>query len=391
MRNIIPPIKAELDYLEKNKREVFCVGDWVQTQIEGKPTPVRLVSIRHDGVLVSNSPFSDVAVLSAEKILFNLHSLLSCGKEVFSTRPALCMQYAALLIEIDNAIVRLSIDKDILKSAIINSWPVDYGSWAEKIRESGKNWGYKDFKETDDVCYFNPGFDYKAFLDEHEKYWHALQEKLSALVKILNEMSSFVNGKLVERVQDSNCVDTHSNNEKGVVYVSYPWAMMGEIDNMCKAFDRARLSYKRDIKDCTYRQNIRLFEEEIGRGAKVLAFINDDYLRSINCMYELASVFKRGDVDKRLFPVVNITGHRGSEMLKALFEYWENIYQEKRTMLNNLPSGISMQVIDELAYCGVIIGELSKIVGYLTQTNTLTYEELKADNYDVLISVLVKS
>ncbi len=75
------------------------------------------------------------------------------------------------------------IDKNILKNATIKRWPIDYGVWAEKIREAAKNWGYKDFRETDDVCYFDPGFDYKQFLDGHETFWQALQDKLNALVK----------------------------------------------------------------------------------------------------------------------------------------------------------------------------------------------------------------
>lgn len=391
MKHAIPPIKAEIDYLDKNEREIYCVGDWVQTRIEGKPTPVRFVSIRHDGATVSSSPFFEGSILSAEKILSNLYSLLTTSKGLFSTRPALCVQYAALLIEVDNAIVRLNIDKNILKSATIKKWPVDYKSWAEKIREAGKCWGYKDYRETDDVCYFNPGFEYKQFLDEHETYWQALQEKINALVKILEEMGSFVEGKVVDRIQSLNRTGSQSKEDNAdAVYVSYSWTMMDEVEKMCNAFDGARLLYKRDVKDCTYRQNISQFEEEIGRGTRVLAIINDDYLKSINCMYELARVFQRGDVESRLYPVVSVTRHRGSEMLKELYEYWENIYQEKKTTLNDLPSGISMQVIDELAYCGLIIGELPKIVSYLTQTNTLSFKDLSSNDYEMLIGELRK-
>lgn len=392
MKHTIPPIKAEIDFLDRNEREIYCVGDWVQTRIEGKPTPVRLVSIRHDGATVSNSPDFEGSILSAEKILSNLYSLLTTSKDLFCTRPALCVQYAVLLIEVDNAIVRLNIDKNILKSAIIKKWAVDYKSWADKIKEAGKCWGYKDYRETDDVCYFNPGFDYKQFLDEHETYWQALQEKISALVKILKEMGSILEGKIVEKNQPLNPTGSQSidDNDVSAVYVSYSWSMMDEVDNMCNAFDGVKMAYKRDIKDCTYRHNIRQFEEEIGRGARVLALINDEYLKSINCMYELARVFQRGNVEKRLYPIVSITGRRGSEMLTELYEYWEKIYQGKKATLNDLPSGISMQVIDELAYCGLIIGELPKIVSYLTQTNTLTFNDLSSNDYEMLINELRK-
>ena len=142
----IVPIKAEIDYLEKNEREIYCVGDWVQVSVDGKMIPVKIVSIRHDGITVSNNQNIDYTVLHSNKILENLYLLLSSGKEIYSSKPALCVQYAALLMEVDYAIVRLNIDKNILKNMRMNKWPTDYNAWAKKFKEAGKNWGYKDYK-----------------------------------------------------------------------------------------------------------------------------------------------------------------------------------------------------------------------------------------------------
>lgn len=393
MKNGIPPIKAEIDYLNKNEHEIYCVGDWVQKRIGSKMLPVRLTAIRHDGAIVSNSPYFDGTILNTEKVLSNLHLLLSSGKELYSTRPALCVQYAALLIETDHAIVRLSIDKNIVKNATIKRWPIDYGAWAEKIKEGAKNWGYKDFRETDDVCYFEPGFDYKHFLDEHEIFWQALQEKLDALVKILKEMNSIVNRKIGDKnpLSYTGEGDSSLNAKEDVVYISYPWSVMEEIDCICSVLEVAGLYYKRDIKDCSYRQNIRSFEEEIGKGIMVLAFINDDYLKSINCMYELACVFQGGDAANRLYPIVNITGTRGTDMQKRLYDFWNVEYQKRVIALNELPSGVSLQVIDELSYCDTIIRELPKIVSYIAQVNTLNYDELRRNGYEKLVKELEQS
>jgi len=393
MKNSIPPINEEIDYLNKNEHEIYCVGDWVQKRIGCKMLPVRFTAIRHDGAIVSNSQYFDGKILDAEKVLSNLHLLLSSSKELYSTRPALCVQYAVLLIETDHAIVRLNIDKNILKNATIKRWPIDYRVWAEKIREAAKNWGYKDFRETDDVCYFDPGFDYKQFLVEHETFWQALQDKLNALVKILKEMNSFVNGKTGEMNLQNNTVEGDSfQKEKGdAIYISYPWTVMEEIDSLCGVLEVAGLHYKRDIKDCSYRQNIQSFEEEIGKGAKVLAFINDDYMKSINCMYELACVFQRGNVENRLYPIVNITGTRGIDIQKKLYDFWNDEYQRRLIALNKLPSGVSLQVIEELSDCDTIIRELPKIVSYITQVNTLNYEKLRENGYERLVKELEKN
>ncbi len=387
MENVIPSINAELDYLDKNKHEIYCVSDWVQTPIDGKMTPVRIKSIHHDGVIVSNSSINS-KILNVDKILENLYTILSESKYAYSTKSALCVQYAAVLIEIDNAIVRLSIDKNLLKTAIIKikgKWHVDYKKWAILLKEAGKNWGYKDFKETDDVCYFYPGFEYKQFIDEHESYWEALHDKLDALVKILEELDSYVNREEIkEKAHNLTTVSTKRDILPSL-YISYSWSNSDAIDSLCQELHESNISFIRDINDCGYGDNIRSFEEEIGKGARVLAFISDEYTKSINCMYELALVFMHGNVEKRLFPVVTNGNFRDATYYKDLRDYWDSLYQKKRTVLNDLPSGASLQAIRELEYCDHIIRELPKIVNYLSDINTSTVDKLSADNFKVLV------
>ena len=120
----------------------------------------------------------------------------------------------------------------------------------------------------------------------------------------------------------------------------------------------------------------------------MLAYINEDYLKSINCMYELALVFRMGDVERRLYPIVTLTCKRDSTFFKALYDYWNAEYLKKRDLLNSLSSGVSLQVIDELGYCDEIIREMPKITSYLSDVNTLTYEQLAENDYKRLLEEL---
>ena len=387
MTKEIPSIKSELDFLDKNKHEIYCVSDWVQTSIKGEITPVRIVAIHDDGMVVSNSKDINCTPLDVNKILKNLYTILSKSKDTYSTKSALCLQYAAMLIEIDNAIVRLNIDKNILMDAVITikgKWHVDYKKWATQIKKAGKNWGYKDFKETDDVCYFYPGFEYKQFIDEHERYWEALHEKLDALVEILEKLDSLIKrGTIEDEIRP--VAPTKKSSEFTPLYISYSWSCSDVIDSLCNDLIKAKIPFSRDIKDCGYRVNIRRYEEEIGKGAKVLAYINDEYMKSINCMYELALVFKHGDVEKRLFPIVTISNRRDATYSKELFDYWDSEYQKRKEILNDLPSGASLPAIQELAYCDHIIRELPKIVHYISDINTLSIEKLSENHFKLLV------
>lgn len=107
-------------------------------------------------------------------------------------------------------------------------------------------------------------------------------------------------------------------------------------------------------------------------------------------MYELALVFQTGDVERRLFPIVTLTGKRDSIFFKDLYDYWNTEYLKKRELLNNLSSGVSLQVIDELGCCDEIIRELPKVTQYLCDVNTLSYDKLEEDDFKFLIDSLKK-
>lgn len=214
-----------------------------------------------------------------------------------------------------------------------------------------------------------------------------MHEKLDALVKILEKLDSLIKRGTIER-EERPIAPAKKRNEVALLYISYSWSCSEVIDSLCNGLTKAKIPYCRDIKDCGYRENIRRFEEEIGRGSKVLAYISDEYIKSINCMYELALVFAHGDVEKRLFPIVTISNRRDTAYFKELFEYWNSEYQKRKEILDDLPSGASLQAIMELGYCNLIIHELPEIVNYLADVNTLTMDQLSENNFKVLVENL---
>lgn len=85
-------------------------------------------------------------------------------------------------------------------------------------------------------------------------------------------------------------------------------------------------------------------------------------------------------------PIVSLNVKRDSSLFEELYHYWDGESHKKRYLLNRLASGISLQVINELGYCDVIIRKLSKITSYLSVVNTLSYEQLAENGFHRLIS-----
>lgn len=183
---------------------------------------------------------------------------------------------------------------------------------------------------------------------------------------------------------------TMADNRKPIVYVSYSWSQSEEMDNICSALEAHSIEYKRDTKDCGYRQNIKQFEEEIGKGNIVIAVLSDKYLRSIHCMYELSSLIENGYIEDRLFPIVYIDGHDAKSM-QGYLTYWGDEYNKRVELISTFPAGQGRVAIDELSRCDTIICNISKLWSYISKHNTSTPEDIQADTYKSLInSIKVK-
>lgn len=177
-------------------------------------------------------------------------------------------------------------------------------------------------------------------------------------------------------------------NDVVPVYVSYSWANSKEMDDICGALDANSINYKRDTKDCGYRENIKKFEDEIGDGKVVIAVINDKYMKSIQCMYEMSSLVSNGHIADRLFPIVDIEGKRDAEACAAYSSYWTEELNKRRELLSSLTPGTMQQVLDEMGYCNAIITEFNKFWKYITDYNTLSKEDLMKDDCKKLVESL---
>ncbi len=266
-----------------------------------------------------------------------------------------------------------------IASKIDNTIPPSYSQFYDKRKKDGKSLSrvdfFKDILDNMSVeLRYTMYAELQNYIDEKE-------------VETLENVSPpFDDITLIENPA-ANVTPTKSlvKNEKPLVYVSYSWAQSEEMDDICLALKTNSIVYKRDKKDCGYRQNIKHFEEEIGKGNIVIAVLSDKYLRSIHCMYELSSLIENGYIEDRLFPIVYIDGHDAKSMQEYL-TYWRDEYNKRVELISTLPAGQGRVAIDELSRCDSIIGNLSKLWSYFSRYNTSTPEEIKAEGYSSLVN-----
>lgn len=265
-----------------------------------------------------------------------------------------------------------------IASKIDNTIPPSYSQFYDKRKKDGKSLSRVDFfKDIIDKMPVELRYSMYAELQNciDETRTETQANSISPLDDItLVESPAIGNGSFINV----------SEKEKPMVYVSYSWSHSEEMDSICLALETNKILYKRDKNDCGYRQNIKRFEEEIGKGNIVIAVLSDKYLRSIHCMYELSSLIENGYIEDRLFPIVYIDGHDASSMQEYL-EYWMGEYNSRVDSISTLPAGQGRVYIDELSRCDTIISNLSKLWLYISRYNTSTPEEIKADGYSSLV------
>lgn len=97
-----------------------------------------------------------------------------------------------------------------------------------------------------------------------------------------------------------------TTDERREVFVSYAWGNESEkvVDRLEQTFRDRGIAVVRDKSDMQYRDSIQDFMRRIGRGKAIVVVLSKNYLESTSCMFELTQIAARGEMRKRVFPIV---------------------------------------------------------------------------------------
>lgn len=181
---------------------------------------------------------------------------------------------------------------------------------------------------------------------------------------------------------------SQSRHKNLPVYISHKNDKESEcyVQGLCNALEQKKIKYVIDTRDAAYRMKLQEFEEKIANGQLVAAIIDLAYLKSIECMYELAKVSENGHMEKRLFPLIIIDIDRSAKGLISQIEYWnlelDGLTKDART----LGPGNNNICIHDITRINTILQQLPKIWIYFKEYLTSTKEQLIANNYALMIS-----
>lgn len=178
-----------------------------------------------------------------------------------------------------------------------------------------------------------------------------------------------------------------------IVHISYKHdAAYENAMNAIKAgLERNGIQYSIDEYDIMYRDNIDDYEKEIGASDIVIMFVIPNYLKSLDCMFEMTQMFKNGNVKKRIFPVVDMGGiSRNGDSLKEIKDYWQGEKARKTEQIKTEPGG-STFVLSELMKIDDILKTMDDLWMFLCREFSGSYEKLIDNDAALLMEELKKS
>lgn len=178
-------------------------------------------------------------------------------------------------------------------------------------------------------------------------------------------------------------------NNKKSIFVSYCWNDSKIVDEIESSLEVFQYNLIRDIHELKYKDSISNFMEKIRTCDFSILIISPSYLRSKNCMKEVLHVIKEIDFKKRVLPIIiGDVDIYSSEGRINISRYWLEKKSELEALIKTLPPTNIINEIQELKFLEEINSNINNFLGYLSDSNNITYENLKKENYKTLFESL---
>ncbi|MEM6840221.1 MAG: COR domain-containing protein [Cyanobacteria bacterium P01_C01_bin.120] len=195
--------------------------------------------------------------------------------------------------------------------------------------------------------------------------------------------------KLIELQKESWPIQTESVQPE--IFISFKCGTDSDkiADQIGQVLQDQGVSVRRDCKDLEYKDSIHGFMEELGRGKYVIAVIDDAYLKSENCMFELVEMLKHGDFLNRIFPIVlpDAQIYRAAKRIQYV-QHWEREIADLEEAMKTVSAANMDGFRDEIDLYTRIRATIAELTTTLKRMNTLKAEDhIKSGFTEILTAI----
>ncbi|NEQ42565.1 MAG: toll/interleukin-1 receptor domain-containing protein [Leptolyngbya sp. SIOISBB] len=165
---------------------------------------------------------------------------------------------------------------------------------------------------------------------------------------------------------------------KQEIFISFKWRTESEkvADQIDQAFQAKGITIRRDCKDIQYKDSIEGFMQALGRGKCVIAVIDDAYLKSDSCMFELVEILANGNFHSRIFPIVlpDAQIYRPAKRIQYV-QHWEREIADLEAAMKSVSAANLDGFREEIDLYHRIRATIAELTSTLKNMNTLKVED----------------
>ena len=196
-------------------------------------------------------------------------------------------------------------------------------------------------------------------------------------------------GTLIERQKESWPIQKEVI--KPEIFISFKWRTDSETvaNQIDAAFQAKGMTIRRDCKDIQYKDSIQDFMQALGRGKGIIAVIDDAYLKSDSCMFELVEILAHGEFHSRIFPIVlpDAQIYKPTKRIKYI-QHWEREIEELEAAMKSVSPANMHGFRDEIDLYHRIRTTIADLTNTLKNMNTLRVEDHIESNFAQLFEAI---
>lgn len=198
--------------------------------------------------------------------------------------------------------------------------------------------------------------------------------------------------RLEEKKQSSSkqSMATNETSDKAKIFLSYSWKNLNIADCLDILFNTKNITLNRDVRDVEYRQSIKEFMKHIRSSDFCLVVISEDYLKSINCMFEVTEFLKDDNYKDRILPLVqkdaNIFDIKGKN---TYIIFWQDKFNELNASMSHLDELNRVETINELKKIENIQRNIGEFLSVISDINTIIFDnEIDVTDFTKIYSII---
>lgn len=174
------------------------------------------------------------------------------------------------------------------------------------------------------------------------------------------------------------------------IFLSYCWQNDNIADLICSLFEKEGIKIIRDKHDLNYKQSITEFMGQVRDADYVIMLISKEYLKSINCMYEVLEFIKDKDYKMRILPLI----HQDTNIFNIIgridyIKYWEEEYANTKKAAERLSREASVEISNEIKKIVNIKNTISEFISNIIDMNNVVYKnEIDIEEFMKIMEVV---